>query len=140
MFIRLVKGSFQAHIYKACFRVIQEKQSFFKQVRQGRTWSRNYKSPSPSSPTRFRIVQIRSNSQNSIRFSKFNSIFKIQSTFQISIQFSKSNPIFKTQSNFQNSIHFSKFNPIFKIQSNFPNSIQFSKFNPIFKIQSNFHY
>jgi hypothetical protein len=97
----------------------------FYQVRQGCSWSRNYKSlssspPSPS-PTRFRIFRCLSSpvcprptyTQFSINIQRNHSIFK---------------RIFKIILNFQN-------------HNQFSNYTQFSKFYPIFKIILKlFHY
>jgi hypothetical protein len=78
----------------------------FYQVRQGRTWSRNYKSPSPPpSPTRLKNF---SQLSISIQFTKLHPIFKETFIFQFTF-------------NFQNYIQFLKKHLVFKITYNFQN-------------------
>jgi hypothetical protein len=81
-------------------------------VQQGGSWSRNYKSPSPFSPssppssTRFRIFRRLSSlvcpKPTHTQFSKLHLIFKISFYFQNYILFSKLNFIFKIKFYFQN--------------------------------------
>jgi hypothetical protein len=90
-----------------------DKKSFY-QVRQGRSWSSNYKflsPPSPSPSTRFRIFKITFKILNYIKLQKLHPISKI--TF-----------------NLQNYIQFSELHLIFQIAFNFPNCFQFSKQHP----------